>query len=106
VDFFELCTLRFEKWSECDVRFGNLRPKIFDRNPANLTDPSKRYPCFREFYEASYACNDDIFDFLLELNYIRKANRFSLKDVSNFELRRRPTIYDSPKGADRRTYTY
>ena len=106
VDFFELCTLRFEKWSECDMKFSKYRTTMFDRNRHNLGDKSKLYPCFREFYEASYACNDDVFDFLMELNYMRKANRFNMKSVSNAEMRRRPTIYDSPEENDRRTYTY
>lgn len=88
------------------MKFSGLRSKLFDRNRKNALDPSKRYPCYLEFYEASYACNDDLFDMLLELNYIRRANDFELKDVNNLELKRRPTIYDNPKENDRRTYTY
>lgn len=106
VDFWELCTLRFEKWSDCDNKFNSLRSKVFDRTRQGVTDPSKKYPCFREYYEASYACADDLFEFLLELNYIRKANDFNVDRISNLELRRRPTIYDNPSGNDRRTYTY
>ncbi len=64
------------------------------------------YPCFREWYEASYACADNIMKFLMELSFAKKAQDFWVGDVSNSEMRMFPTIYDSPKAADRITYTY
>ena len=30
----------------------------------------KNYPCFREFYEANYACSDDLFEFMMEFYHI------------------------------------
>jgi hypothetical protein len=33
----------------------------------------KNYPCFREFYEANYACSDDLFEFMMELSYAKRA---------------------------------
>jgi hypothetical protein len=77
-----------------------------DRNIKNFNDPEKTYPCFREFHEASYACADDLFDFMLELHYIRQVNQFDFRRVSNVEIKRIPTIYDSSQQNDRRTYTY
>lgn len=97
--------MRFEKWHKCDAQAGYNRDR-FDRTKEKLGDPSNVYPCFREYYEASYACSDDLFDFLLELHYIRKANHFDFSKISNLEMRRIPTVYDSPLENDRRTYTY
>ena len=54
------------------------------------------YPCFREWYEASSACSDDIMRFLMELSYAKKAQDFWQGDVSNSEIRMFPTIFDSP----------
>ena len=33
----------------------------------------KQYPCFKEFYEAQYACSDDIFEFMMELSYAKQT---------------------------------
>jgi hypothetical protein len=61
------------------------------------------------------ACDDGMFEFLMELacklEYIiilvaRRANDTWESDHSNMELRMLPTVYDSPKRADRNTLTY
>jgi hypothetical protein len=72
------------------------------------TDQSKikHYPCYRQFYEAQYACSDDLFDFLLELNYAKKANDTFTADWANMEIKAFPTVYDTPQKADRKTKTY
>ncbi len=50
----------------------DLRDKKFDyvKDQKNY----KAYPCYRQFYEATYACDDTMFDFLLELAYAKRAN--------------------------------
>jgi hypothetical protein len=41
------------------------------------------YPCYREFYEASYACADNILKYLIELAYAKRAQDFFAEDVSS-----------------------
>ncbi len=94
-----MCAMRFEKWWKCDQVYGEDRDTLYDRNPEkgfkNLKD-EERYPCFREFYEANYACADNILQFLVELGYKKKANDFWHGETTNRELTTFPTIYDSP----------
>ncbi len=67
---------------------------------------AKTYPCYKEFYETSYACQDDLFDFLMEIAYAKRAANFHEGDHFNIELKMFPTVFDTPKKAERRTYTY
>lgn len=103
-DYYDLCALRFDKWNRCDMAFYDLRDKKFDY----VIDQKnyKNYPCFREFYEAQYACQDDLFDFLMELSYSRQANDLFEEDVSRHEFQMFPTVLDSPKYNEKRTMTY
>lgn len=71
-DYYMLCAMRFEKWWRCDMVFHDERDK-YDHGPAV---GSKTYPCFREYYESIYACADDIFKYLVELSYAKRANDF------------------------------
>lgn len=66
----------------------------------------EHYPCFREYYEANYSCADDIFDYLMQLAYAKRASDFFEGDVSNNEILSFPTQFDTPKAAERITYTY
>jgi len=47
-----------------------------------------------------------MFDFLMELAYTRRANDTFEGDHANYELSALPTFYDTPKAAEKRTYTY
>lgn len=102
-DYYMMCAMRFEKWWRCDMVYYDERDK-YDLNAKIGT--SKNYPCFREFYETTYACADDIFKYLIELAYAKRANDFFEGDVSNNEITSFPTVYDTPKGPERITYTY
>lgn len=66
----------------------------------------KNYPCYREFYEAQFACQDDLFDFLMELSYSRITNDMFEEDVAQHEVNRFPTVYDSPRRDEKRTMSY
>ncbi|EGR31120.1 hypothetical protein IMG5_117630 [Ichthyophthirius multifiliis] len=103
-DHYMLCALRFERFFRCDQVFWDLRSKDFDQK----ADPKqyKAYPCYRMYYETVYSCQDDMFDFLMELAYHRRANDVLEEDHANYELSLLPTFYDTPKKAEKRTYTY
>lgn len=64
----------------------------------------EHYPCFRQFYEAAYTCNDDLFDFMLELHYARTVDEFDPSET-NHELMFGAKRYDNPD-PNRKTYTY
>lgn len=100
-----LCGLRFERWFRCDLVYHDLRTTKFDQ-VKNQKKNYKTYPCYREYYEAQYACQDDMFDFLMELAYIRRANDTFEGDHSSHEISILPTFYDTPKAAEKRSYTY
>lgn len=102
-DYKYLCAARFEKWMRCDLIFYTERNK-YDRNP--IPANYKNYPCFREYHEASYACQDDYMRRGLELAYIRRAKDWNHGDYSNVKLRMEPTVWDTPKLPERTTYTY
>lgn len=95
---YELCSLRFEKWFQCDVSYSNIKREFSKRNI--------EYPCYKYFYEMEFACSDNILDFLLELHYYRTVNRFDPKKFSNNDLASIPTIFDTPIGTHRNKYTY
>lgn len=103
-DYFDLCALRFDKWDRCDFVYYDERSTKYDhvKDYKNY----KHYPCYREFYEAQYACSDDLFDFLMELAHQKRANGVTDYEVMNHEIKRFPTIYDSPKRTEKRTLTY
>ncbi len=65
----------------------------------------KNYPCFREWYEANYACTDDYMDFLMELAFAKSASDFRIEDRSNVEIKTAPTAYDNPD-LNRKVYHY
>lgn len=96
-DYYMLCGLRFEKWFRCDLIYHDKKATKFEYQKDQTQ--YKAYPCYREFYEANYACQDDMFDFLMELAYARRANDTWEGDHSNIELQLQPTRYDSPKSA-------
>lgn len=47
-----------------------------------------------------------MFDFLMELAYSRRAADLFEGDHANYEMSLLPTFYDTPKKAEKRTYTY
>lgn len=47
-----------------------------------------------------------MFDFLMELAYTRRSNRTFEYNHFSHEMRRPPTVYDSPKNAERVKKTY
>jgi hypothetical protein len=47
-----------------------------------------------------------MFDFLMELAYCKRANQTLEYNRYNHEMGRFPTIYDSPKNAERIKKTY
>jgi hypothetical protein len=108
-DYYIMCAMRFDKWFRCDMTYGEERERHFDRNPevglTNMKDHD-HYPCFREYYETRYACADNIFHFLVELSYHKKAKGFWRENHSNNEIRMFPTTFDSPNDPETVTYTY
>ncbi|CAD8081137.1 unnamed protein product [Paramecium sonneborni] len=101
-DYFTLCALRFQKWFDCD----QAEHFKMDKTEADYLKRAKVYPCYAMFYEAAYACTDDMFDFLMELAYTRRSNRTFEYNHFQHEMRRPPTVYDSPKNAERIKKTY
>lgn len=97
-DYYDLCSFRFEKWFQCDM--------VYYDKKIDFAKAKKPYPCFEKFYEAQYSCSDDMFDFLLELSYVRRINDINYDKFLNFELFRTPTIYDHPDETERIKYTY
>jgi hypothetical protein len=97
--------MRFEKWNRCDLKHGDKRISYLQKTRPRANE-DEEYPCFHQFYEAQYACNDDLFDFLMELHYSKKVNDLQPEDIWNLEMKRLPTIYDTPDHANERTYTY
>jgi hypothetical protein len=108
-DYYIMCAMRFEKWYKCDSVYYEDRNTEFDRNPdkgmKNLK-PHDFYPCYKEWYETSYACADNILKYLIELAYSKRAHDFFQEDASSVEIRSYPTIFDSPSNPERITYTY
>ena len=102
-DYKYMCAARFEKWMMCDLKYYDVRNK-YDRTP--IPSNYKTYPCFREYYEATYACADDYMRRGLELAYIRRAKNWDHGEFSNVRLRMEPTVWDTPKLPERTTYTY
>ena len=49
---------------------------------------------------------DDVFDFLMEIAYARRTNQFFDYNHYQHEQRSWPTVYDSPKNAERIKKTY
>lgn len=58
------------------------------------------------FYDAQYACSDHLFDYLLELSYVRRLNNTVSSKLTNAELMMMPTIYDSPDKHNRQKLSY
>lgn len=103
-DFYDLCAMRFEKWWRCDMVYYDQRDTKYDYRVDQ--ENYKAYPCFREFYEANYACQDDLFDFLMELHYAKQANDWFPEDAHNYEMMLFPTTYDAPKPGNNEVLTY
>jgi hypothetical protein len=97
-DYYDLCCLRFSKWFKCDMTYYHSK--------IDFAKQKKPYPCYQFFYEAQYACSDNMFDFLLELAYFRNINDITEASVFSQELTSNPTIYDSPDESARIKYTY
>ena len=87
-DMYELCSMRFEKWFQCDTRYFGLREELAKKN--------EEYPCYKFFYEMEFACSDNMLDFLLELHYYRTVNHFNPLKHKNSSLTGLPTIFDTP----------
>jgi len=105
IDYYELCALRFEKWYKCDLKYGELKHHQFDYTEKTKDGlKANAYPCFREWYEAGYTCNDDLFDFMMELHYAKMNKRFDPAD-SHHELMHSPKKWDNPD-ENKKTYTY
>ena len=97
--------MRFDKFTRCDLKNNEkLLPTLKKLTIKRLDDPED-YPCFEEYFEAMYACSDQMFDFLMELHYERQMNNFNPGDIWNRELRRSPTVFDNPDGENIQ-YTY
>ena len=96
--------MRFDKWYRCDIVHWDERHTKYDavRDQKNY----KTYPCYREYWEANYACQDDLFDFLMELAFAKRANDYFEGDYASHEIQIFPTAYDNPKQAERKTLTY
>jgi hypothetical protein len=101
IDYYELCALRFDRWYRCDLVHGDLKHNQFDFKDKK---PGNKYPCFREWYEAGYTCNDDLFDFMMELAYAKSSINFDPQDTG-VELGFPAKRYDNPD-QNRKTYTY
>ncbi|KAM3133713.1 hypothetical protein pb186bvf_014122 [Paramecium bursaria] len=101
-DHFTLCSLRFQKWFECD----QAEHFKMDKTDDDYLKRMKAYPCYPLFYEAAYSCTDDMLDFLMELAYAKRANRTFEYNHWQTEMSRFPTSYDSPKNAERHKKTY
>eukprot|EP01015_Nassula_variabilis_P022769 TRINITY_DN420_c0_g1_i2.p2 TRINITY_DN420_c0_g1~~TRINITY_DN420_c0_g1_i2.p2 ORF type:complete len:158 (+),score=26.54 TRINITY_DN420_c0_g1_i2:75-548(+) len=102
-DYFDLCCLRFDRYLKCDQVFYDQRGK-FDY--VSDVKTYKNYPCYREFYEAQYACADDTFDYLMELVYLKRANDTFSDDHANWEISTIPSTYDTPDKTARKVKTY
>ena len=108
-DYYIMCAMRFEKWFKCDQVYYQDRTSEYDYNPdrgLKSQDRQHEYPCFREWYEASYSCADNILKYLIELAYAKRANHFWQEHTSSVEIRSFPTVFDSPNEPERTTYTY
>lgn len=108
-DYYMMCAMRFEKWFKCDNVYYEDRYSEFDRNPDRGLKNLKLheyYPCYKEWYETSYACADNILKYLIELAYSKRAHDFFQEDTSSVEIRSAATVYDSPSEPERITYTY
>ena len=98
-DYFHLCHLRFEKWSQCTAKFR-------DRH-ADFLEKGREYPCTNLWHETNYACSDDELDCLFELHHIRMANNVDIKDHLAHDVKRHPTVLDIPDEAtERKTLMY
>ena len=78
-DYYMLCAMRFEKWWRCDEVHYQDRTTKYDRNPKHSLrnmQPEQHYPCYRDYYETTYACADNILKFLVELAYAKRAMNF------------------------------
>lgn len=108
-DYYIMCAMRFEKWFKCDSVYYEERSTDFDRNPdrglKNLRQ-HEFYPCYKEWYESTYACADNILKYLIELAYAKRSHDFYQEDASSVEIRSFPTVFDSPSEPERTTYTY
>jgi hypothetical protein len=97
-DYYDLCCLRFAKWFHCDMTYYDSKVEFAKKK--------QTYPCYQYFYEAQFACSDDLFDFLLELSYFRNINNITEDKVLNNELTTNPNVYDTPDASARIKYTY
>ena len=52
------------------------------------------------FYETQAACSDELFEYLMELQYNKKAHDTRNENWDNREIRRIPTVFDTPKYGD------
>ena len=87
-DYFVLCAYRFMKWFECDMNHYGQKIEYAKRK--------EEYPCNAYFYEAQFACADDLFECMLELAYYRKFNGITRDKYLNLDLYSHPTIWDAP----------
>jgi hypothetical protein len=108
-DYYIMCAMRFEKWFKCDSVYYEDRSTSYDRNPDRGLKNLKLhefYPCYKDWYEATYSCADNILKYLVELAYAKRSHDFYQADTSSVEIRSFPTVFDSPNEPERVTYTY
>ncbi len=108
-DYYIMCAMRFEKWFKCDSVYYEDRSTAYDRNPDRGLKNLKLhefYPCYKDWYEATYSCADNILKYLVELAYAKRSHDFYQEDTSSVEIRSFPTVFDSPNEPERLTYTY
>ena len=85
-DYYIMCAMRFEKWFKCDSVYNEDRATDYDRNPdRGLTNLKQHefYPCYKEWHEATYSCNDQILKYLTELAYSKRAHDFWAENTSS-----------------------
>lgn len=98
-DYYELCAYRFDRWDDCDMRFSG-------EDKIQMAERHEEYPCFDMFYEAQHACNDQLFDFMMELSVSRREKGVRIRETFNRELFSKPTIWDAKDDNDRIKMTY
>lgn len=97
-DYYELCSIRFEHFSRCDATYHDQR--------LAFAEQGKEYPCLPLFYDAQFACSDEILLYLMETSYYRKLNKIAPHSYYNHELLVSPTAWDTVDPASIVNYTY
>ena len=97
-DYFELCAVRFDRFSTCDLMFSDKRIDFAKRG--------EEYPCYKYFYEAQFSCSDDMILFLMEAHFYRQMHNLDPKKFLNNELDTPPSVFDSIDVTSRAKLSY